>query len=235
MTASELQHQVAERNAAIYEVGGPRIAKVRKVFSAIEGRIKVLDVGCADGSILAPFAQRHDLHGVDISEALVSKASRAGLRALVHDLETKALPYPDQSFDAVFNGENIEHCVNTDWMLSEINRVLKPGGTLVLTFPNIRTALSLMMMLLDLPPMYAARYRSPHYRDFTLRTMKIALRNNGFSIQRCLGSSFFLPKIGEFGSFLATYFPSWSNTAIVVGTKVQDAAYDPKQAMSEIY
>jgi 2-polyprenyl-3-methyl-5-hydroxy-6-metoxy-1,4-benzoquinol methylase len=201
----------------------------------LQGRKKILDVGCADGSILAPFAKTHELHGVDISEGLIAKACKAGVIGVVHDLETKALPYADKTFDVVFSGETIEHHVDTDWMLSELNRVLKPGGTLILTFPNIRTALSLGMMLLDMPPMYAARYRAPHYRDFTLKTIKIALKNHGFDLQQSIGSSFFLPRIGEYGSWIATHFPSWANTVIVVSTKSRDSAYSAKDALGELY
>jgi len=235
MSPSELQHLVAQKHVEIYEASGPRIEKVRRVFAGFKDKKKVLDVGCADGSILAPFAQIHELHGVDISEGLVTKACAVGIQAVAHDVETKPLPYPDGTFDVVFSGETIEHQVDTDWMLSELNRVLKSGGILVLTFPNIRTVLSIGMMLLDMPPMYAARYRAPHYRDFTLRTIKIALCNHGFDLQKSIGSSFFLPKIGEYGSWLATIFPSWSNTVIVVAAKTRDSAYSAAESMGELY
>jgi SAM-dependent methyltransferase len=145
------------------------------------------------------------------------------------------LPYPEKTFDAIFCGETIEHLVDTDWLMSELNRVLKIGGQLVLTFPNIRTALGIAMMLFfDLPPMYAARYRAPHFRDFTLRTIKIVLRTHGFVVDRSLGSSFYLPGIGEFASWLATFFPSWSSTAIVVANKRKDSAYVPEETIGAL-
>jgi 2-polyprenyl-3-methyl-5-hydroxy-6-metoxy-1,4-benzoquinol methylase len=236
MSPSEIQHQGAEQHVDIYVAAGPRAEKVRRIFAEFKERKKVLDVGCATGSILEPFAKFHELHGVDIGEGFVAKAVQSGIKALVHDVETKPLPYPDKSFDVVFSGETIEHTVDTDWMLSELNRVLKPGGTLILTYPNIRTVLGLgMMLFFDIPPMYAARYRSAHYRDFTLRVMKLALANHGLEVQRAIGCAFFLPKIGEYGSWLATFFPSWSNTTIVVSTKTRDSAYRPEDALGELY
>src|SRR5260221_12131463 len=118
MSPSELQDIVAQKHVGVYEASGPRIEKVRQVFAGFKDKKKVLDVGCADGSILAPFVLAHELHGVDISKGLVAKACAAGVRAVVHDVETKSLPYPDGTFDIVFSGEPIDHQVDTDWRLS---------------------------------------------------------------------------------------------------------------------
>lgn len=214
---------------------GPRIDKVRQMFAGFPGRLKVLDIGCANGGILRPLAQQHELHGVDLSPALVKMANENGVKALLHDFESEPLPYPDKTFDAVFFGETIEHQVNTDWLMSELNRVLKPGGRLVLTFPNIRTLLSLAMMaFFDLPPMYSARYRAPHYRDFTLRTIKMVLRNHGFRYEKAVGSAFYLPKIGEFLSGLASLFPSWAHTVVVMTVKEEDSVYSPQDTIGAL-
>jgi SAM-dependent methyltransferase len=47
------------------------------------------------------------------------------------------LPWPNQTFDAVISTEGIEHLENHYSFLREVNRILKPGGVLVLTTPNI--------------------------------------------------------------------------------------------------
>jgi SAM-dependent methyltransferase len=236
LTPSELQHRGAENAVGNYFPAGPRVEKVRKLFSRLEGRKKILDVGCANGSILSPFAKTHEIHGVEISEGFTAEAIKNGVLAKVHDLETEPLPYPDKTFDVLFSGENIEHIFDTDWVLAEMNRVMKPGGIFVLTFPNIRTVLSLVMMaFFDMTPMYAARYRSGHWRDFTVRTIKLALGNHGFVVNKCIGCSFYLPKIGEFGSWLATCLPSWANTTIVVSTKERDSVYEEGKCVEEIY
>jgi hypothetical protein len=88
------------------------------------------------------------------------------------------------------------------------------------------------MLFFDLPPMYAARYRSVHYRDFTLRTVKMVLKNHHFRYDRAIGSSFYLPKIDEFGSGIATFFPSWTSTSIVLATKLADSKYSPDDAIA---
>jgi len=215
---------------------GPRIDKVRKIFSNMKQGSIVLDIGCSNGTILEPCAGRHMIFGVDICPDLASAARKRGIQAQQHDFESGPLPFRSGSFDAVFFGEAIEHQLDTDYILSEINRVLKPGGELVMTFPNIRTLLGLAMMaFLDLPPMYAARYRSPHFRDFTLTTVEMALKNHGFEIFQSLGSSFFVPKIGECLPWIASFFPSWSHTVIVMADKIADSIYKPKETIGAIY
>jgi len=236
MKSSELQNTLSADGGGYPEnPTGPRIDKVRELFAGFPGRLKVLDIGCANGGILLPLINQHELHGVDLSPALVKMAVASGIKAVEHDLESDPLPYPDKTFDAIFCGETIEHQVDTDWLMSELNRVLKPGGRLVLTFPNIRTVLSLgMMMCFDLPPMYAGRYRAPHYRDFTLRTIKMVLNTHGFRFSKAKGSAFYLPKIGEFGSGLASVFPSWAHTVVVLAIKEKDSVYDPKATIGSL-
>ncbi len=152
-------------------------------------------------------------------------------------MENNSLPYKDGEFDVVFSGETIEHHVDTDWFLSEINRVLKLNGLLVLSFPNIRTLTGLAMMtLLDYPPMMSARYRSGHYRDFTLATMRLALKNHHFQIEKVIGSDFWFPGIGSCGSALATILPSWSTVVIIKATKLANSQYSVTEAThNEIY
>jgi ubiquinone/menaquinone biosynthesis C-methylase UbiE len=214
-----------------YVFEGPRIEKVRQLIGEMPTGRKILDIGCGNGTVLACHANKHEIHGVEINEELVTRANKIGMKAVVHDVESGPMPYPDKTFDVVFCGETIEHQVDTDWLMAEINRVLKPGGTLVLTYPNVRTALGIgMLLIFDLPPMYAARYRAPHYRDFTLKTIKMVLNNNGFSFSKALGSAFYLPVIGEYWSWLATYFPSWAHTVVVCATKSKDSVYSAEDA-----
>ena len=216
------------------EVSGPRIEKVRRCFEAMPAGRKVLDAGCANGAILKPFNQRHELHGVDISEVLVQEANANGFQAKVHDLIQGPLPYPDGTFDVVFSGETIEHQLDTDWLLLEFNRVLKTGGELVLTFPNIRTPLGIAMMLFfDLPPMYSARYRASHFRDFTLRYIKLAFAKHGFRHRRSWGSAFYLPRVGEFGSGLASHLPSWAHTVVATAVKIENSKYTPRELATD--
>ena len=204
-----------------------RFKKLAALMEAHREPCKVLDVGCASGTLLKPYTQKHTVIGIDISLALAQEALRNGYREVTEvDVSTQPLPFADKSFDVVFCGECIEHIVDTDFVFCEINRVLKPGGQFIVTFPNIRTPMSVLMMLFfNLPPMLSARYRSCHVRDFTTGTMRLALKNGGFRIESMQGSDFFFHKIGHFLPGLATHLPSWACTVVVSAYKDRDAAY----------
>ncbi len=204
----------------------PRIRLVRALIEGGRGR-RILDVGCADGEVLRPFVGCDEIHGLDFTQTFVEQACAVGVRARRCDVANEPFPYPDGSFDVVFTGETIEHLIDTDRFLTEINRVLRPGGRLVLTAPNVRTPVSVAMLVgFGLPPQFSARYRSPHYRDFTLRTLRLALGNNGFDIEQAYGASFFVPGRGECLTRLARWIPSWASQMVVVATRTRPASYD---------
>ncbi|MGF6241001.1 GT2 family glycosyltransferase/SAM-dependent methyltransferase [Paraburkholderia sp. GAS38] len=102
--------------------------------------LDVLDVACGEGygsAIIARVAKT--VTGVDISPEAVAHASEQ--YSNVKNLSflsgsASDLPLPDASFDAVVSFETIEHLLEQEEMLSEIHRVLRPGGFLILSSPN---------------------------------------------------------------------------------------------------
>lgn len=228
---SDLQKQMGDNITELRHKEDARVRKVRALFATLPPGRKILDVGCCDGLILRPFAGTHELHGVDICEQWTRLAEKNGFKTRVHDVAKAPLPYADEEFDAVFSGETIEHQVDTDWFLAELNRVMKPGGMLVLTLPNVRTLVSVAMMIfLGLPPRYSARYRAPHFRDFTLKVGKIALQNHGFEVQKITGSDIHIPGFGYTASPLASLLPGWAETIIYRAVKRARSVYSIQEA-----
>lgn len=192
---------------------------------------KILDVGCGDGSLLGPFSESQDCYGVDISEAQLEKAQRKKIKAFRVNLETEILPFHKDFFDLVICSETIEHLLDADNLLQEIHRVLKFGRTFILTFPNVNQPISwLMQVVFDLPPMYSARYKAPHVRDYTLRIVKKVLADFGFDILNVTGT-YIYPFKDRFSQWLAKSFPRLAEKIIVVSKKHQMIKVKPKKVV----
>jgi ubiquinone/menaquinone biosynthesis C-methylase UbiE/uncharacterized protein YbaR (Trm112 family) len=102
---------------------------------------QVLDVGCNTGPMLIPLRQRgYDVLGVDISTDDVQQAewylqehnlSPGGLSVA----DGTCLPFRDQSFDLVLLIDILEHTDHPDKIVSEVKRLLVPGGIVIATVP----------------------------------------------------------------------------------------------------
>lgn len=107
-----------------------------------KARGKTLDFGCGKGDIVR-MALKSDLDaygveyfgpgsGTNIREVLTE---RGLLGDRVHEYDGVKLPFEDDTFDTVLSNQVLEHVPDVDHALSEVSRVLKPGGTFVCTFP----------------------------------------------------------------------------------------------------
>jgi SAM-dependent methyltransferase len=97
----------------------------------------------AKNTRILAWASRQGAHayGVDISPPIVSQARaafdagpRVTLRGAVGDV--RALPFRDDSFDAIYSMGTIEHFAETEHAVGEMARVLKPGGRAIVGVPN---------------------------------------------------------------------------------------------------
>jgi SAM-dependent methyltransferase len=100
-------------------------------------RGRLLDVPSGPGMLARALAARGfgDIVAVDLLPASEFRGA-AGIQYVRHDIETP-LPFPDAAFDVVVSREGIEHLVCPFGFLREACRVLRPGGRLFLTTPNV--------------------------------------------------------------------------------------------------
>jgi ubiquinone/menaquinone biosynthesis C-methylase UbiE len=110
------------------------------------GSPKVLDLGVGDGRVALELARAGaDVTGVDRSQVALELARRSHPELeLVATLDDGRLPFEDSAFDAVVCLDVLQHVADTQALLSESRRVLRPGGELAVSVPwhgRMRSAL----------------------------------------------------------------------------------------------
>jgi glycosyltransferase involved in cell wall biosynthesis/SAM-dependent methyltransferase len=125
------------------------------------------------------------------------------------DAEKDPFPYPDGHFSTVVCGELIEHLFEDPMhLMSEVNRILKPGGHLVLTTPNIAALRGISAILLGYHPGFFHAYIKPsesgevdarHNREYTAGEIHRLLETSGFEVARLETGEFRDEPHPEFG------------------------------------
>lgn len=111
----------------------------RLVLELLPSGRRCLDVGCGAGGFAPLLAEKFTfVGGVDLSQTLAKAAAGRGMRALCADLDEGELPYADDSFEAIVCCDVLEHVFDPVVFVSRVTRVLRPGGTFVVSVPNIR-------------------------------------------------------------------------------------------------
>jgi SAM-dependent methyltransferase len=138
----------------------------RKALDVVEAALtrlaerpaRILDVGCGDGTFLERLAARMqdpsvNYVGVDYSEHQLTKAARLPFEFYACDLG-EGIPLPDRSVDLVHAAEIIEHLYDPDLLIEECARVLRPGGHLVVTTPNLQAWFNRVLFLFGIQPLF---------------------------------------------------------------------------------
>jgi 2-polyprenyl-3-methyl-5-hydroxy-6-metoxy-1,4-benzoquinol methylase len=153
------------------------------LLSHVSAGERVLDVGCGEGRFATELvkAGAEVVVGIDVAAEPLRRA-----RARHPELDLRQLPaagtWPlqDASFDTVWAGEVIEHVLDTAGWLSELRRVLRSDGRLLLSTPDHGRLR--MLGWAFAPRAFAAHFdpRSDHLRFYTRQTLSDLLEDFGF-------------------------------------------------------
>jgi SAM-dependent methyltransferase len=195
---------------------GPDRARrqARMLAETLRGRAGpavIIDLGCGDGSALAVAAGHdaaghdaaghdaaghdpaHRFAGIDWSAGALRRAQARGLTVLRAGLNP-SLPIGDGAADVVIMSELIEHLVDPDGAVAEVRRVLRPGGSLLLSTPNLAAWYNRGLLAVGIQPVFSevslrgvfgrpGRVVAGHLRLFTRRALTEFLTASGF---RCV-------------------------------------------------
>jgi ubiquinone/menaquinone biosynthesis C-methylase UbiE len=197
----EFHRSIAERAERVWNWDTPagRSRAQRRAQLFIEhallapGRL-ALEVGCGTGLFLAQVAQSGaTVRALDLSTHLLAKAraqldGRANVALQCGNAEQ--MPYPDGTFDAVY-GSSVLHHLDIDRALREVFRVLRPGGRMVFTEPNILNPQVTVMFKVNATKRYFGV--SPDEMAFSRFRALRALREAGFRDGRARPFDFLHP------------------------------------------
>jgi 2-polyprenyl-3-methyl-5-hydroxy-6-metoxy-1,4-benzoquinol methylase len=201
--------------------------RLKKIFIEInkEKRGKILDVGCLKGEFSLELKKKGwNVFGADISSAL-NEAEKKGIKCTRFDFE-KCFPFSNESFDAIFAGEVIEHIFDTDSFVSELYRILKPNGFLVISTPNTAALPNRLLLLFGKKPFNLDYFKSGgHIRAYTFSLLEKQLKEQGFKTEKRFSELLRLSDKIEFSllykteSILADFFPTLSLSIIIKARK----------------
>jgi len=136
-----------------------------------------VDLGCGQGEFLEQAGSGGGF-GLDFFAGNARAAAKAGHPSVAGDLNDP-LPFADASLDGASLVEVIEHIVRAESLVDEIARVVRPGGWLVLTTPNVVHWTYRWRALTG----HAPKQEGYHYRFFTRDRLARMLAERGFALE----------------------------------------------------
>ena len=101
-------------------------------LSTVNLKRPILDIGCGWGEFAEAFGKKIDM-GVDIAPHDLRVAAKGGMYKNVTLSDARSLPFPNSSYSSIISISTFEHIPDTEKLLKEMYRVLKPGGILAIT------------------------------------------------------------------------------------------------------
>lgn len=164
---------------------------ITRSFLKDAGKSNILDVACGTGRFFELYAPR-EIYGIDISSDMLKIAGkRKGVKkVMVADAEK--IPFKDNTFDVVNTSQFMMHTPFYKNVISDMTRVAKPGGSIIIDFPN-RYSISYFFTRRRVK---TGVFR--HYNMFTKRQIYEIAKENNLEIKEIRGtvvfSPMFLPK-----------------------------------------
>ena len=137
----------------------------------------------------------------------------------------EGLPFASDWADAITAGEIIEHLIDQEGFLEECHRVLRKGGSLVITTPNLSFSLNRLRVLLGQTPMFV--YAPYHYHFHTVKTIRQLMERAGFKVVKVASSHILYSRRRHFTGvvfeWLGDVFPALGAHLILFARKISQS------------
>jgi len=185
---------------------------------------KILDIGCGTGKN-ALIIKNKKLYGVDLSRKNLKTALKRGyFKVKLVDVSTQKLPFPDKIFDTVVSLETLEHLFDPIHALAEANRVMKFGGRIIISTPNIGWIFCRLALLMGIFCDFHDFQLVPcHLRFFTIKRLSKLLLQTGFKLEKVVGTTDFVSRVPfqKLMNALARLYPSlFASNPLLIAKKV---------------
>jgi 2-polyprenyl-3-methyl-5-hydroxy-6-metoxy-1,4-benzoquinol methylase len=211
-----------------------------KLLALLDPAQRVLDVGCSTGYLAERLQKRgKTVVGLDLDERSAELARRFCAEVHVGDVETMELPFEPASFDAILCGDLIEHLRDPLALLERLRPLLRPGGRLVLSTPNIANWAMRLSLLFG-------RFRytewgildKTHTHFFTRKTLRECLEAAGYRVvvfdYTVPVPVLSTPRVEAIAHGIGRLRPSLLAYQFVVAAEPVSAGPKPVQAMEEV-
>ncbi len=118
------------------------------ITNIVKKNSRVLDIGCADGTLLKTLKSKKNIsgQGIEIDHTKVEDCLRKGLSVVEGDANFEITNFPDFSFDYVILSQTLQTVAKPKWILNEILRI---GKNAIISFPNFGHWLCRFQLLLN--------------------------------------------------------------------------------------
>ncbi len=125
------------KNRLVKFVHSNRLDKIIKELSNQKGK-KILDAGCGEGHLIQKMygVLNNEYYGIDITPIAIKNANAHCPFANIKMGDILKTGYTNNFFDVIICTEVLEHITKFKLVLKEFKRILRPGGLLIITFPN---------------------------------------------------------------------------------------------------
>jgi SAM-dependent methyltransferase len=129
--------------------------RIIKSIPVLPGTIRILDIGTTPFTLfIKKKFPEYDVWALDRTNLMEDRCKRAGIQLKVCDLDNVSIPFEDEYFDIVIFTEVLEHVFAPPTsILTEIKRIMRPSGKLILSVPNIATLSKRIRLLFGITPL----------------------------------------------------------------------------------